>query len=109
MNPQETSAIDLVHRLLFQALLEMRSQGHELKNKVVFRLADLFHSVVLEMRNAAEGRCTYQDVARFLRERAPDCKCERWLEQTKHFLGQTTGVPTVDFKKDREPISRSDR
>jgi hypothetical protein len=70
---------ETVHRLLFRALLEMRAQGHELKDKVVFHLADLFHSVVLEMANAAQGRESYEDVLRFLEERAREKGLEKWL------------------------------
>ncbi len=72
-------AVEAVHRLLFRALLEMRSQGHEQKNKLVFHLADLFHNVVLEMENAAEGKCTYEDVLKGLEERAREQGLERWL------------------------------
>lgn len=55
MQPNHTSAVETVHRLLFRALLEIRSQGHEQNNKLVFHLADLFHNVVLEMENAVRG------------------------------------------------------
>jgi hypothetical protein len=63
-------AVETVHRLLFRALLEIRSQGHEQKNKVVFHLADLFHGAVLEMENAAEGKCSYEEVLKYLEEKA---------------------------------------
>ena len=81
MQAERTLAVKTVHRLLFRALLELRSQGHEQKNKVVFHLADLFHNVVLEMENAAEGRCTYDDVLAFLEERAKERGLEKWLAQ----------------------------
>jgi hypothetical protein len=55
MQATHRPAVETVHRLLFRALLEMRSQGHEQRNKLVFHLADLFHNVVLERENAAEG------------------------------------------------------
>lgn len=69
----------LIHRLLFQALLEMRSQGQENQDKVVFHLADLFHNVVLEMERAAQGDCTYEEVYRFLEEQAHEQGCDQWL------------------------------
>ena len=78
-------AVEATHRLLFRALLEMRARGHEQKDKVVFHLADLFHNLVLEMQNAAEGRCTYDDVLRALEERAKEKGLDKWLEQN---LGQ---------------------
>jgi hypothetical protein len=79
MQTTNKSALETVHRLLFRALIEMRAQGHEQKNKLVFHLADLFHNAVLEMENAAEGKTTYEDVLRRLEEKAKEKGCERWF------------------------------
>ena len=76
------SALELVHRLLFHALVEIRAQGHEQKNKLVFHLADLFHNAVLDMEAAAEGKLNYEDVLRQLEEKAKEKNCERWLHST---------------------------
>ena len=81
MPTTQLSAVKAVHRLLFRALLEIRSQGHEQRNKVVFHLADLFHNVVLEMEHAAQGECSYADVLRLLEERAQEKGCQAWLDQ----------------------------
>jgi hypothetical protein len=80
MKAPDASAIKKVHRLLFRALLDMRSQGGHQADKSVFHLADLFHSVVLEMENAAEGKCTYEEVLKYLEERAKETGCEKWLD-----------------------------
>jgi hypothetical protein len=80
MQTKQLSAIETVHRLLFRALLEIRSQGQEQKNKLVFHLADLFHNIVLEMENAAEGQSNYDDVLRLLQERAREKGLDKWLE-----------------------------
>jgi hypothetical protein len=79
MNATEKSALQRVHRLLFRALIEMRAQGHEQRNKLIFHLADLFHNAVLEMEAAAEGRSSYEEVLRQLDENATEKNCERWL------------------------------
>jgi Mg/Co/Ni transporter MgtE len=79
MQTTDKSALELVHRLLFRALIEIRAQGHEQKNKLVFHLADLFHNVVLDMQAAAEGRLSYDEVLRQLEEKAKEKNCERWL------------------------------
>ncbi len=81
MQLNQTSATETVHRLLFRALLEIRSQGHDEKNKVAFHLADLFHTVVLEMAKAAEGGCTYEEVLKGLEQRAKEKGLDRWLAQ----------------------------
>lgn len=80
MHATDKTSLELVHRLLFRALIEMRNQGHEHKNKVVFHLADLFHNVVLDMEAAAEGRLTYDEVFRHLEEKAKEKSCAGWLE-----------------------------
>jgi len=74
------SPLELVHRLLFRALIEIRAQGHEQKNKLVFHLADLFHNAVLDMEAAAEGRLTYEEVFRQLQGKAKEKNCEKWLQ-----------------------------
>src|SRR6266851_5366450 len=79
MHTTNTTALKLIHRLLFRALIEIRAQGHEQKNKLVFHLADLFHNAVLDMEAAAEGRLNYEEVLRHLEEKAKEKNCERWL------------------------------
>jgi hypothetical protein len=90
MQATNKTALKIVHRLLFRALIEMREQGYEQKNKLVFHLADLFHNAVLEMENAAEGKTTYEDVLRLLEERAQEKGCESWLSSA---LAQIAGNP----------------
>ncbi len=74
------TSLELLHRLLFRALVEIRAQGHEHKNKLVFHLADLFHNVVLDLESAAEGKVTYDEALRKLEAKAREKNCERWLE-----------------------------
>ena len=87
MQTTHQSALAIIHRLLFRALIEMRAQGQEHKDKVVFHLADLFHNVVLEMENAAEGKTTYEQVWRLLVEKAKEKGCEKWLSARLAELG----------------------
>ena len=78
---QSRPAVETLHRLLFDALLEMRSDAHEQKNKLVFHLGDLFHCVVLEMERAAEGKTSYENVLQLLSERANEKGLARWFNQ----------------------------
>jgi hypothetical protein len=73
-------ASEILHRLLFRALLEMRERGRESKDKVVFHLTDLFHTVVLELAAAAEGKADYGAVIESLKERAREKGLGKWLE-----------------------------
>ncbi len=78
---QSRPAVESLHRLLFQALLEIRSEGQEQKNKRAYHLADLFHSVVLEMGRAAEGKSSYEDALQTLTDRAHERGLDQWLSR----------------------------
>ena len=95
MDANARTAVELVHRLLFEALVEMRAQGHDQKNKVVSHLADLFHNVVLEMENAARGRGSYEEVLRMVGERAKEKGCERWYRQALDQISETKPEETL--------------
>lgn len=82
MHTTNKTALELVHRLLFRALIEIRGQGRESKNKLVFHLADLFHNAVLDMETAAEGKLNYEEVLSQLEKKAIEKNCERWLRAT---------------------------
>ncbi len=88
-------ALELVHRLLSRALIEIRAQGHEQKNKLVFHLADLFHNAVWDMQAAAEGRLNYEEVLRQLEEKARENGCELWL-QSAHTRVEIGRLPRSD-------------
>jgi hypothetical protein len=81
MPPTQPTAVALLHRLLFRALLEIRSGAREQKDKAAFHLADLFHTVVLEMERAAEGRETYEAALKALEERAEEKGLSEWLSR----------------------------
>jgi hypothetical protein len=74
----------------------MRTQGAEHHNKVVFHLADLFHTVVLGLERAARGECSYEDVMHALRERADEKGMLKWLD---HNLAELAALPTTTAPK----------
>lgn len=88
MKPDMADPASAVHRLLFQALLEIREQGHESGNKVVFHLADLFHNVVLEMEAAARGEQSFECVLQVLSQTAEEKGLTRWLSTTRSDLAK---------------------
>jgi len=80
MQTTQASSLERVHRLLFRALVEIRAEGHEHQNKLVFHLADLFHQCVLDLEAAAGGEVDYDTVFRRLEEKAEEMKLQRWLQ-----------------------------
>lgn len=92
MPAKPRSASTVVHRLLFRALLEMRSRGQEQSDKVTFHLADLFHTVVLELDRASKGDCSYEDVLKTLSSRAQERGLDRWLTDNLDSLSELSTV-----------------
>lgn len=75
MNSRES-----LHRLLYLALIEIRTEAHELGNKKIFHLADLFHNVPLRLENVLREESSYDEVLVWLRERAQEKGCGEWLD-----------------------------
>ena len=75
------NALKATHRLLFQALLDIRDESRGIDNKTIYHLADLFHNVVLQLEAVAEGNTnlTYEDILVFVKERARSKGCEKWV------------------------------
>lgn len=82
MTPDQPSPVSAVHRLLFQALVEIREQGRETKNSAVFHLADLFHTAVLDMEAAARGERSFESVMQSLERSADEKGLDRWIATT---------------------------
>ncbi|MEZ6094056.1 MAG: hypothetical protein R3C03_07420 [Pirellulaceae bacterium] len=84
---------DLLHIALYYALLDIRNQGRERNDKIVFHLANLFHNVVVQMGDAAKGKREYSDVLRNLKETAQRTGCQQWLNnviaQIEHKVDRT--------------------
>jgi len=67
----------IIHRLLFDALLEIRSECRkparaECGAEVGYSLSDLFHTVVLDLERAALGEINYDEVLAELTKRAEE-------------------------------------
>jgi hypothetical protein len=79
----DVRASTLVHRLLFDALTEMRDEGNTAGNKLVFHLSDLFHQAALQMEQAAEGgqSVTYETVLELLKSTARRKGCGEWMDR----------------------------
>jgi len=78
-NPESTSMAK-IHRLLYRALIDIRHEGRELKSSAVFGLADLFHTIPLELERAANGDIDYDDAFKQLLDIAKERNYERWIE-----------------------------
>jgi hypothetical protein len=76
-------ALNTTHRLLFQALLEIREEGRRVDNKPIYGLADVFHNVVLQLEAVAAGnsKVTYDDILTFIKQHAKSRGWDKWVDE----------------------------
>ena len=96
MTDTNPAPLATVHRLLFDAFVELRAAGHESGDKRVFHLADLFHRIAFDLQSAAEGGVGYDEVLRRLAARAEDKGCGRWLEAALDRIGSAPPDTSTD-------------
>jgi hypothetical protein len=69
----------LLYRLLYDALIEIRYDAHEGLTKEVFRLADLFHNLPMQLERMQRGETTPEEVMSDLRAHAERIGAKQWL------------------------------
>jgi hypothetical protein len=77
---------ETIHKLLYQALIEIREEAYEAKLSKTFHLADLFHNVPLSLEKADD----YDELLTRIRERASEKGIAAWLENHLSDLTQNT-------------------
>jgi len=75
-------ARELIYRLLYYALLEIRVEAHEIQNGKIFHLADLFHNIPLQLDKVSRGEGSFDDVLSWLEQRASEKGCKEWLDKS---------------------------
>jgi hypothetical protein len=68
-----------LYNLLYRALLDLRVEGHATQNQLVFLLADLFHTLPLQLNRVDEGDFAPDEVLVWLRRRAHGTLMDDWL------------------------------
>ena len=71
---------EILHKMIYFALIEMRERGSESGDKVVYHLADLFHNVILRLQRVSMGDGTYEEVLTYVRERASKKGISQWFD-----------------------------
>jgi hypothetical protein len=83
---------EMIYRLMYESLLEIRDAARESRDTRIFRLADLLHNVPLQLERVIEGKKTYDQVLQSVRARAKETGCEKWVEQSLADLKVKTAV-----------------
>ena len=76
-----SSDAELLHQLLYVALIDIRMNAFEANDRQVFCLADVFHNIPLRLWQAVQGRDNIEAIRHYMRDRARVGCCEQWLEQ----------------------------
>lgn len=74
-----------LHHLLYQALIDMRVAAYEQRPQPIFHMADLMHTLPLQLEQAAQGQYTYEEVLSQLRQRAQD-KGQAYVQWLDHLF-----------------------
>jgi len=87
------NASRIVHRLLFQALLQIRDESRSAGARASYHLADLFHNVAVQLEAVAEGKTdiTYDDVLTFIKEQARERGWGKWVDDRIGELAARSG------------------
>ncbi len=67
-------------RLMYIAFVEMRAEAYEKQNAKIFHIADIFHSVPLQIERVNKGEITYEEVLSEIRNKAVEKGCGELFE-----------------------------
>ena len=98
-----SSARSLVHRVCYQALVDMRAQADQTHSMKVFDLTDIFHNTPLALEVALEGSESYEEALRWIRERAEFRGCRAWLDSAMEGARAAVDAPLSSTQVDDDP------
>ena len=69
-----------VFRLIYMAFVEIRVEAYEKQNAEIFHIADLFHTVPLQLERVNKGELSYEEVVSEIRNKAIEKNCVKLYE-----------------------------
>ena len=72
---------ELLYRILFRGLMEIRAEAYTIQNKQIFFIADLLHQLPLDLASELSEDKSFDDVLKSLQERAHEQGSDQWLIQ----------------------------
>ena len=70
---------EIIYRLIYYALIEIRMDARSMQGKKIFHLADLLHNIPLALEKASVA-VSYDGILNQIKEDAKDKGMERWVE-----------------------------
>ena len=84
---------DILFEVLYYAFIELRLEGHNRSNKVVYHLSDLLHNMPAQLAQVTRGERTYSEVLEALETKAAAKNCSSWLENIYGEVGWSPPHP----------------
>ncbi|MEM8532027.1 MAG: hypothetical protein AAGF95_14375 [Chloroflexota bacterium] len=72
---------ELLYRILFRGLVEIRAEAYTIQNKQIFFIADLLHQLPLDLASELSEDASFDDVLKSLQERSHEKGSDQWLTQ----------------------------
>ena len=82
----------LTHRVLYNAMLDLRDHARTSGDDVTFQLCDLLHPILLHLGKAASGEISYDEVWLNLETRA--AQNEGWAKWLQHQMSELQREPS---------------
>ncbi|WP_371345660.1 hypothetical protein [Ancylobacter sp. IITR112] len=76
----ENANLNKICRLLYDAFIEIRMASYDGESKVSFWLADLLHTVPLDLAREAAAGSDFSDTLRTILERADERGIRSWVD-----------------------------
>ncbi|GLV54088.1 hypothetical protein KDH_09370 [Dictyobacter sp. S3.2.2.5] len=71
---------EYLFKLLYRAFLDIRVASYSKDCHTCFVLADIFHTVPLQMNQAEKGEQSYADIVIWIQKKCEEKSCLSWLE-----------------------------
>ena len=78
---------EYLYKLLYSALIQIREDAYENKNKKVFWISDLLHNLPLKL---LKDDINYEEIFNNLRKDAEHNKIDQWFENEINFFNENS-------------------
>jgi HD-GYP domain-containing protein (c-di-GMP phosphodiesterase class II) len=85
---------------MYEVFVEIRVGAYETENARIFHIADIFHTVPLQLERVNKGEITYEEVLSEIRRKAVEKDCEQFFE---NLLKNVTAFD--DFRLQNKSVS----
>ena len=71
---------EYILKLMYRAFLDIRIAAYSQDSQTCFTLADIFHTIPLQMNQVNKEVESYADIVTWIQEKCEERKCRAWLD-----------------------------